>query len=72
MSQPSSEWPPRDNPLVAVTFHFQDGVALQLNAQQPVPQMDAMRAVGKLAASLGWPVEFTLPEEGTSHMKRGP
>ncbi len=64
MSQPVSEWPPRDNPLVAVSFHFQDGVALQLSAGQPVPQIDAMRAVGRLAASLGWPVDFTLPESG--------
>jgi hypothetical protein len=64
MIQPGSEWPPRDNPLVAISLHFQDGVVLVLSAGQPVPQIDAMRVVGRLAAALGWPVDFTLPESG--------
>jgi len=43
----------KDNPLVAVVLHFQDGAALRQVFTPPVEQVNAMAALGLMVARLG-------------------
>ena len=52
-----------DNPLVRVTFHFRDGVELGQNFDPPVPQFEAMAALGRLVAKLGAKLEIDLGDD---------
>lgn len=54
-----------DNPLVAVTLRFKDGVALRQGFTNPVPQAKAMAALGHMVAELGGELKIELePETG--------
>jgi hypothetical protein len=41
-----------DNPLVKAVFHFRDGTTLSLHMPAPMPQGQAMPAIGKLCQAL--------------------
>jgi len=52
----------KDNPLVTITMQFQDGCQLGLRMDHPVPQVQAMAALGHFAAEVGMPkLNITLP-----------
>lgn len=52
----------KDNPLLAVVLTFQDGAQLGLQMNAPVPQGEAMKALGHFAADVGMPsLDITLP-----------
>jgi len=54
----------KHNPLTAFTIQFQDGCQLGLRVDPPVPQVDAMAALGHFAAAVGMSgVDFTLPRQ---------
>jgi len=53
----------KDNPLVTLIMQFQDGCQLGLRMDHPVPQVEIMAALGKLAAEVGTELDFTLPRQ---------
>lgn len=52
----------KDNPLVRLSFHFQDGVALQWKPGAPIPQAEVMRSWGELAARVNLPLDIKLED----------
>lgn len=50
------------NPVVAIDLHMRDGAILRLKMPD-VQQSRVMVAIGRLAADLDVPLDFTLPEE---------
>lgn len=50
----------RRNPLVAITLHFEDGVALRQRFANPVPQAMAMFFLGQMIAKLGRELDFEV------------
>lgn len=50
----------RDNPLVSISFRFQDGVALQWAPGAPIPQLEVMTALGTMAGKSNLPVDIQL------------
>ena len=52
----------KDNPLVRLSFHFQDGVSLQWNPGAPIPQAEVMRALGQMAARVNLPLDIELED----------
>lgn len=52
-----------DNPLVAVTFWFQDGSGLRQVFDNLVPQARAMAGLGRLVAELGGYLRLEIEHE---------
>lgn len=52
----------KDNPLVSISFHFQDGVALQWKPGAPIPQVEVMRSWGEMAARVNLPLDIELED----------
>ena len=52
----------RDNPLTSISFHFEDGGALQWKPGSPIPQLEVMRSWGELADRVGLPIDIKLED----------
>lgn len=51
----------KDNPMVALTVHFQDGASLKQKFSKPISQADAMAMLGAICGRLGSELNITLP-----------